>query len=254
MAEARRAALGLLGHSRAPLHQRTFDLEDQLAHVLRFVDSAPAPVHLVGHSIGAYLALRVQAARPAVRSVVGLYPFLQTNAGSPVQRVLAAAVRVRPLVWLVARLAALLAALPARVRGALLRPVLRAGFGLSDDAVAVSCDWLRAASVHNTCELGAAEFAALAQPPDWQSLRKHAPRVALYYGPPDDFWAPPEHAAAVRQQAPGVAVHTDAAHGHMFCTTPNGSRHVAAATAAMLRAMERAPVPAAAGAQTGGVV
>ncbi len=233
------AALGLLGHSRAPLHARTFDLEEQLAHVLSFVDAAPAPLMLVGHSIGAHLALRVLAARPdRVTHVVGLYPFLQNNARSRVQQALAAAVRLAPLVWLVSRLAALLALLPAPLRRGLLRPVMRHAVGLDDAAVDVSCDWLRAHSVLNTCLLGASEFAALAAPPDWAALRLHAPRIALYYGPPDDIWAPPEHAAAVRVNAPGVAVAIDGTHGHMYCTTAAGSQHVARATAALLRGME----------------
>ena len=236
------AALGLVGHSQSRLHTRTYDLDEQIAHVLAFVDAAPAaPLCLVGHSIGAHIALRVLAARPTrVASVVGLYPFLQNNAQSPVQRVLTLAVRLRPLVWLVALLAEGLSRLPAGVRRALLRPVLRHVGGLGDGAVDVSCDWLRAASVLNTCDLGASEFAALAAPPDWAALRAHASRVSLFFGPPGDIWAPPQHAREVQQQAPAVAVATDGTYGHMFCVTPAGARHVAQATAAMLRTMATA--------------
>ena len=237
------AALGLLGHTRAPLHAaRVFSLEEQLAHVLRAVDAAPAepPLTLVGHSIGAHLALRAMAARPArVARVVGLYPFLQVDPESRLLRVLAAAVRLRPLVWLVATLAGLLAKLPAALRRGLLAPALRGVVGLGDAAVAVTCDWLRAASVQNTCQLGALEFAALAKSPEWAQLRALSSRVALFYGPADDVWAPASLAAAVRTHAPGVAVVQDGAHGHMFCTTREGARYVAAASATMLRGLER---------------
>ena len=134
-----RAALGLLGHSREPLHARTFTLEEQVAHAVRFVDEASADgvaMVLVGHSIGAWLALRALRERPdRVRCVVGLYPFLKNNSRSRLQSVLAAAVKLQPLVWLVAQLTSLLALLPARWRRKLLGPALRGVGGLEDDAV-----------------------------------------------------------------------------------------------------------------------
>ena len=52
----------------------------------------------------------------------------------------------------------------------------------------------------------AAELNELQQPPDWESLRQHAPAVGALYGAPDDIWAPPQHAAALRAEAPAVAV------------------------------------------------
>ena len=225
-----------------PLHARTFDLEEQVAHVVRFVDEASAdgaaPLVLVGHSIGAWLALRVLQERPErVQCVAGLYPFLMNNSASWLQRVLSAAVKLRPLVWLVAQLMSLLAMLPVRWRRALLGPVLRGVGGLEDTAVEITCDWLRAASVNNTCTLGAAEFAALAAEPDWAALRKYSVRASLFYGGEEDIWGPPQHAEAVRRNVPGLAVVEDAKYGHMFCTTPDGSRYVAAHTAALLRAM-----------------
>lgn len=240
------AALGLLGHSRQPLHARTFDLEEQVAHTVRFVDESTADgtrLVLCGHSIGAWLALRALRERPdRVHCVVGLYPFLLNNPASRLQRVLAAAVRLRPLVWLVAQCTAVLGLLPARWRRGLLGPLLRRA-GLEATAIAIACDGLRASSVQNTCVLGAAEFAALAAEPDWAALQQDAARVALFYSPVEthepahDIWAPPAHAALVRRHAPGVTVVEDAAHGHMFCTTAEGSRSVAAATAALVRSL-----------------
>ena len=247
-------AVGLLGHSRVPLYARTFDLEEQVAHVVRFVDELTAeegnaaPLVLVGHSIGAWLALRALRERPdRVQCVTGLYPFLMNNSASRLQRVLAAAVKLRPLVWLVAQLTSLLAILPVRWRRALLGPVLRGVGGLGDTAVDITCDWLRAASVHNTCTLGAAEFAALAAEPDYASLRQFAARVSLFYGGVEDIWGPPHHAEAVRRNAPGLSVTEDDTFGHMFCTTREGSRYVAAATAALLRSMTSRAAPVAAG-------
>ena len=243
--------MGLLGHSRVPLHARTFDLEEQVAHVVRFIDEASAdgnaaPLVLVGHSIGAWLALRVLQERPErVQCVAGLYPFLMNNSASRLQRVLAAAVKLRPLVWLVAQLTSLLAALPVRWRCGLLGPVLRLA-GLEDTAVEITCDWLRAASVNNTCTLGAAEFAALAAEPDWAALRQYAARVNLFYGGEEDIWGPPHHAEAVRRNVPGLSVVEDDKFGHMFCTTPEGSRYVAAHTAALLRSMTSRAAPVAA--------
>ena len=205
---------------------------------MRFLAALPPgpPVLLVGHSIGAHLALQALTSRPeAVRGVVGLYPFLTLNAQSRTQALLAMLVRMRPLVWLVAQVAAFVAALPMAWRLSLLRWPLRALFGLSDEAAQVTADWVRADSVRNTVHLGASEFRALASPPDWTSFRAFGNRVRLYYGPEDDIWAPEPHAAEAARQ--GLSVVRDGTIGHMFCVTRRGCEHVAAATAAMLQPM-----------------
>jgi pimeloyl-ACP methyl ester carboxylesterase len=232
-------ALGLLGHTtaapkEAPL--RTYLLDEQEQHVLAALDAQPGPVLLVGHSIGAYLALRALQARPAcVLGVVGLYPFLRLNEDSWEQRAIKLACRLQPLVLVVALCAALLAALPLRLRRFLLQPLLRL-IQLDDAALETTLSWVRAGSALNVCHLGASEFTALARPQDLASMH-HLDRVALLYGPAADFWAPPAHAAEVRRLAPHIRVETDShgGHGHMYCTTAAGSRTLAAATARLLR-------------------
>lgn len=231
-----------MGHSRnsALSDGRTWLLDQQVAHCTRYLLAAlppgGAPVLLVGHSIGAHIALQALTSNPeAVRGVVGLYPFLTLNAQSRTQALLAVLVRLRPLVWLVAQVAAFVAALPTAWRLSLLRRPLRALLGLSDEAAQVTADWLRADSVRNTCHLGASEFQALTPPPDWASFRAFGNRMRLYYGPEDDIWAPEPHAAEAARQ--GLSVVRDPTVGHMFCVTRRGCEHVAAATAAILRPM-----------------
>lgn len=240
-------ALGLLGHTTAaPVEQafRTYLLHEQERHVLEAVDAQAGPVLLVGHSIGAHLALQALQARPdTVLGVVGLYPFLRLNYASWEQRAIKVACRLKPLVLFVALLAAFLAALPRRVRRAVLQPALRL-IRLDDASVETTVSWVRAGSALNVCHLGASEFAALAAPPDWASMR-HLDRVALLYGPPNDFWAPAAHAAEVRALAQRILVETEShgGHGHMFCTTAAGAAHLAAATARIARCLAPTAFP-----------
>lgn len=259
------AALSLLGHTRHPGDHdatgRTFTLDEQLAAVVAAADAAAAgdgcdggsrPVFLVGHSIGAWLALRAMAARPgSVRAVVGLTPYLTNNVDSRTQRVLAAAARsvaLRRAVCGAARVALGGAArLPPRRRASLLRSLLRAsGAHGCDAAAAVTLDWLRPASVANSVALGCEELGRLGAVPDWGALlllmpppagapaAGGPPRASLLFGEPGDMWAPPAHAAAAAAVLGGGAVRTDPLLPHLFPVTEAGSARAARHAAAML--------------------
>ena len=238
--------LGLEGHTtRTPraLRAAPFSLEEQEAWVLAFLLSLPAPVTLVGHSIGAHLALRAAAAAPGrVRSVLGLFPFLQLNAESRLQRTLGRLVRLRPLVYAVAAAAQLFSLLPLSARVFLLRPPCSAA-GLDEEALRCTAEWLRWRTVVEMCHLGAKEFDAFAGwsgRPQWAAVT--CP-VTLYYGEgtTDDIWGPPHHAVAAR--AAGVCT-AHGPEGHMFCTQQGSSESVAVAAAALLAAMARESAPA----------
>jgi pimeloyl-ACP methyl ester carboxylesterase len=240
------AVYGLQGHTRGRMRSsslQAFSLDEQEAALLAFLDDVPRGkrVTLVGHSIGAFLALRAAALRPVpVAAVVGLYPFLQLNTSSGLQRLLGVLVRLRPLVELVSALCALVSLLPRWLRSAILSVPGRVA-GLEEEALCTTVDWLRYCTAKNVCVLGASEFDA------FETLQHSSSAllasltdvpVALYYGPDDDIWAPPEHAAEAvelaRSGCDNLAVDVDPSHGHMFCTTGAGSSHVAARTAALL--------------------
>ena len=224
--------VGMPGHylSSALSTPRCFVLDEQIRCAASLLASLPATqsVVLVGHSIGAHVALQLLSAKSAaVVGVVGLYPFLRYGRS---QRFLAWMVACRPLVELVAGVAGLLERLPTSLLLFLLQPFFALLGVLGAAAQKVTAAWLRPASIRNVCVLGSSEFKALAREPDW-SLITDA-RVRLMYGPPDDMWAP--SADADEAEIRGAAVTRDASFGHMFCVTDAGSRHVAAVTSRLI--------------------
>lgn len=239
---ALKAVFGMAGHYldatlSAQTRGASFVLSDQVDALERAVESLQAHrVALVGHSIGAHIALQLLrrgTRRQRVIGVVGLYPFLRCNQRSRVQKVLAALVAFRPLTELVALVAGVLSIMPARWKLLLLAPVFSLLGGLGREAQVVTAHWVRPASIRNVCVLGASEFASLAGEPDW-GVGVQRP-VRLLYGPAEDFWAPGHDA----DDAAGAGAHVtrDASFGHMFCVTADGSRHLAARTARLLEDM-----------------
>jgi pimeloyl-ACP methyl ester carboxylesterase len=225
---------GFAGHYSSPAlstPQRCFVLDEQMSCMAALLASLPATqsVVLVGHSIGAYVALQLlRANSAALTGVVGLYPFLRYDGHS--QRILSWLVACRPLVELVASVSALLGRLPKSLLLALLQPFFALLGGLGAGAQRITAAWLRPASIRNVCVLGASEFAALAREPDWNLVADA--RVRLFYGPPDDMWAP--SADADEAESRGAVVARDASFGHMFCVSEDGSRHVAAVTSRLI--------------------
>jgi len=155
---------------------------------------------------------------------------MRVNKRSHMQQVLGILIAIRPLVELLALLVGLLSRLPSPMRHFLLSPAFSL-FGLSKDARSVTSRWLRASSIRNVCVLGASEFDALQETPDWGADCGFP--VLMYYGPNDDMWAPAHDADDAA--AAGVHVTRDASYGHMFCVTPEGSQHVAARTAKLIK-------------------
>lgn len=103
--------------------------------------------------------------------------------------------------------------------------------------------------------LGASEFDAFDEPGAGAAalLAGVTCPVSVYYGNEEDIWAPPSHAAEMVELAGrqsglgGLHVEVDSTHGHMFCVTEAGSRHVAERAALLLRRMlsDRKEAPAA---------
>jgi len=90
--------------------------------------------------------------------------------------------------------------------------------------------------------LGASEFEAFDEPGAGAAalLAGVTCPVSVYYGNEEDIWAPPSHAAEMVELAGrqgGLHVEVDSTHGHMFCVTEAGSRHVAERAALLLRRM-----------------
>ncbi len=164
-----------------------FSLADQRAHHLRFLDALPeaSVVHVIGHSIGAWLAQQGFDAIPPARQgrAILLFPTIERMADTPAGRRLSPL--FGPLRKPAHRFAQLIQHLPYRdwlLAGGLLaqtpaseRPPLRQG--LLE---------LSAQSVHNVLLLAREELATVVDLPA-ALLQQHSPRVTLYYGHRDPW-------------------------------------------------------------------
>ena len=169
---ARVVVVGHLGHTESPpLSHDTYSvysLQDQIQHKVRFLedasaassqsgDATPDPTGnpstppdldpsggwvVVGHSIGAHVALRLKQKLPGtVRHVVGLFPYLQFNHQSGDQKLLKLLTSLMPLVRLVSAVASwLVRMLPARTREGLVGAVI--GREWSREAIRSTADGL----------------------------------------------------------------------------------------------------------------
>ena len=191
------SVIGYVGHTASDLGvTRWFSLAEQVEHVTAEIvkGRGGSKIAVVGHSIGAEIAMRAMAKHPnAIQKVVGLMPFVLTNERSKLQRFLASLVRVKPLVLLVASLVGFFK----KVFPFFLNPATR---GMDPDAKRLTKSWLRAGSVINMALMGRTEFDGLKDPRndcDAANLETYAERVHLLYCE-DDHWAPTWQAEAFK--------------------------------------------------------
>lgn len=191
---------------------KAFTLQDQIDHKAAILADSPslrgAPVFVLGHSIGAYMALhaveKLEALSPPdpaaakagqraeVAAVIACMPFLETDFNSAQQRLLR---RATSLYWLLAPLATVLQYLPIRVRRWLVGLV---GPGMESHAAEVAVSLFNPTAVLNGLYLGGLEFKTLAAPADWWLLRKLGQRFVAICAP-EDTWMPRKHYDAMLQ-------------------------------------------------------
>ena len=240
---ARVSVIGYVGHTASDLGVNGwFSLAEQVEHVTAEIVNGrgstrgtPSKVAVVGHSIGAEIAMRAMARHPnAIRKVVGLMPFVLTNERSRLQRFLASLVRVKALVLIVAGLVGVLK----KVFPFFLRKC--ATKGMDPDAKRLTESWLRAGSVVNMALMGRTEFDGLRDPRrdrDRANLETYADRVHLMYCE-DDHWAPTwqmrEFAEAEGTEATEMALESDPGIEHAFVLSDDAAEKVAKTTAGML--------------------
>ena len=182
-----------------------YSLADQHAHHLAFLEQLPATptVHLVGHSIGAWLALGLLDALPAERRgrALLLFPTIERMAQTPAgQRMSPMFGPLRHPSVLLSRLIRMLPGRDRLLEQALLsavepeeRPVLLEGILR-----------LSPASLHNVLQLAAEELATVIDLPE-VLLDRHADRLTLYYGSADR-WNLPGMPRGVQERFPPVEV------------------------------------------------
>lgn len=242
--KARVSVIGYVGHTASDLGvDGWFSLEEQVEHVTAEIVNGrgsswgtTSKLAVVGHSIGAEIAMRAMARHPsAIRKVVGLMPFVLTNERSKTQRFLASLVRFEALVHFVASVVGFLK----KVFPFFLRPATK---GMDPDAKRLTESWLRGGSVRNMALMGRTEFDGLKDPRsdrDSANLDTYAERVHLLYCE-DDHWAPTWQAEAFKARCKNADVNVEKATKevkveHAFVLSDAAADLVALRTAGMLR-------------------
>ncbi len=215
-----RLSVAMVGHAgHAPGHppppgQGCFGLDDQLAHQRAFLRTLPpAPVvHLVGHSIGAWLVLQLLDTLPPAQrgQAVMLFPTIERMALTPNGRLL------RPLFSSLrpAGVALVRAArrLPGRQR--LLTGLLLSAAPPAERAVLLAgLEDIDPAGIDNVLGMADEELRRVTTLPE-QALRRHAARLTMYYGQADR-WNLPDMADTLAQRVPRARV-IRAGHRHAF--------------------------------------
>lgn len=233
---------------------KIFNLQQQIEHKLAFLEEHVAfgqgPVVLIGHSIGAHMALQVAHAFEerqsaahggagscqsgarvgggAVAKVILLHPFLAVTAGNPEQRTLGLLTA-----WpaLMALLSAAVGALPGALKGA----VVKAWAGdICPHALAASLELLTLSNARNCWYLGQNEFSTLPAAPaeSWEKLRRLGAKAAVI-SKPRDSWFTDDHWGELLREVPGIrALLEDISHA--FCTDVEESATAAQRTVDLL--------------------
>lgn len=237
--------IGYLGHTECarPNRSEWFTLEEQKAHVRDYVDArlreeaktSNTECVVVGHSIGAHLALFTakELGYDRVTVVLGLMPFLHVNGRSMLQRFLSLVTRARFVAHVVGRFVDALGVVAPALRSALLR--LTVTRSMDSTAAEITSSWLRWQSLINMVFMGRTEFDALTRAVDEcelvTSARARGRFAALYAL--DDHWAPLHQRDALASLGVDVTTVEDAAVRHDFVVVDAATRVVVDRAAAL---------------------
>jgi pimeloyl-ACP methyl ester carboxylesterase len=235
--------VGYLGHTKAerPGRSEWFSLDEQKAHVCEYIDRCCAdksaePAVVVGHSIGAHLALHAMSELgfDRVSGVVGLMPFLHVNTRSALQSSLSFVTRLSVVVHALGRfLDALRFAAPG-VRLLLLKSTVTKT--MDSAAADITSAWLRWQSLINMVFMGRTEFAQLTKPVSECALVRrgidNGRFVAVYAH--DDHWAPFHQRDALAALDVDVSTMEDVSVKHDFVVNDASAALVAKRTAQLV--------------------
>ncbi|KAK9803669.1 hypothetical protein WJX72_010287 [[Myrmecia] bisecta] len=230
------------------ISHQLYTLRQQISHQVAFIRQhlllpGRPPLAIMGHSIGAYMALhaahRVEEAdsngqhndsctRPRICKIVGVFPFLTVDPGSLKQKFLRCCTRIPGVMG---GAAALLGMLPPW----LLKLIVQLGTkgGMDEHAVAAALDLLREPAASNAFYLGQTEFTDLASPADWWLLEQFGPRAAILCAP-QDVWFPHWKWEEMWLKVPGVEAYMEELQRHDFCVSVELSAQMARRTASIV--------------------
>lgn len=244
--------VGYLGHTERdrPNRSEWFTLEEQKVHVRDYLaerlrEERGRECVVVGHSIGAHLALFAakELGYDRVTAVLGLMPFLHVNGRSPLQRFLSLVTRAKFLAHAVGRFVDALGVAAPALRSALLkRTVTRS---MDRTAAEITSSWLRWQSLINMVFMGRTEFdalvAAVDECPLVTSVRARGRFAALYAR--DDHWAPLHQRDVLASIGVDVTTVDDVAVRHDFVVDDAATRAVADRAVLLLRRLLARPHP-----------
>lgn len=212
-------------------HGRLFSLQEQIDHKVDFIkqelQNNEVPIVLVGHSIGAYIAIETFKRIPnKVLYCIGLYPFLALNPQSRNQSIIRKTVKCPIVCVVISSIVALLGMLPISA----LRLVVRKSLGKSwcNTAVEAGCSHLaKYHTVRNILFMAKTEFEKLSETPDWAFMREKHNKISFLFGI-DDHWGPLQMFEEISRQVPDISLSIEReGHTHAFCCTEAGSTWVA---------------------------
>jgi len=251
--------------------EQAFSLQEQIEHKVAFIEEfclaaeqGSPGIMLVGHSIGAYMALHAakviedrlgssENAEPAgdeaearegdaapgaekrhgrLAKVVGVFPFLGVDSRGSTRQSFLRGVSQVPQVMAAA--GAALGLLPQGLRHSVIR--LCGGSELQEHAVDSTGMLLRYWNCYNAFYLAKTEFADLEAPPDWDLIRRLGDRAAMIVCP-NDMWAPDWMMEEMQAEVPALPVIRDTSMVHGFCVSDVQSRGMAAHLAGLLPAV-----------------
>ena len=241
--------VGFLGHYcdetlTSAKTRRWFTLEEQKAHVLKYVRSrveeekkrnGENACFLVGHSIGAHVAMHAvkEMREEDVKRMVGLMPFLHVNEKSNVQKFLAWLVSLRVVVRAVA------CVLGFMQKFKVLKKMIEksATRGMKCElGISVTKRWAREMSLVNMALMGDTEFKFLR---DWKGnvvdvLKAHAKKISFVYAC-EDHWGPlHQRDELIKEIGEELEIITDESYKHAFVLDDESSNKLASQCARML--------------------
>ncbi|KAJ1338967.1 hypothetical protein BSLG_006106 [Batrachochytrium salamandrivorans] len=194
------------GHSLYIEHKDTkaLSLDMQISHKIAFFNTVtqnyPAmTTHyiLIGHSLGAYMCLKVLGSQPeaTIVRVVALFPTLHSIANTP-QGQRARVYTLPPIRWTAQ---SILSCMTALLTPKLFSAIVGAITGMQGQILQVTARMLRSpTNVSNAMYLGACEMDQIRDLVHREALIQHADKFILYYGA-EDGWSPVSHYEEMRK-------------------------------------------------------
>lgn len=196
---------------------------------------------LVGHSIGAYIAMDAASRVQGDVRVVGVMPFLRRDGQSQHQRWMQQ-ITSPPARFALGLVASILSKLPRAWRVAIIRRATSPQ--LSTKSSHTVADWIHEASITAALRTAAHEFHDLAPQRlagwhgwQWLSREPKKPRAAFFYGADGDVWANPRDAIHLSSRFPHAHIKMFSTPGlrHDFCVDDGQSHAVAEDVAGWIR-------------------